>query len=129
MSVYHGDIFKRKKTGGKSHPNRGKRKYEMGRPPTLTRLGENNIVEKVRVRGGGLKLRVIQAAYANVAIEKERVVKAKVLDVIDNPANREFGRMKIITKGAIIKTEVGNAIVTSKLGSNGVVNAKLVFEK
>ncbi|MBO3798144.1 MAG: 30S ribosomal protein S8e [Thermoproteota archaeon] len=126
MSVYHGDIFKRKKTGGKSHPSRGKRKYEMGRPPTLTRLGENNIVEKVRVRGGGLKLRVIQAAYANVAVEKDRVVKAKVLDVVDNPANREFGRMKIMTKGAIIKTEVGNAIVTSKPGSNGVVNAKLV---
>ncbi|MEM3466440.1 MAG: 30S ribosomal protein S8e [Thermoproteota archaeon] len=126
MSVYHGDIFKRKKTGGKSHPSRGKRKYEVGRPPTLTRLGENNIVEKVRVRGGGLKLRVIQAAYANVAVEKDKVVKAKVLDVVDNPANREFGRMKIITKGAIIKTEVGNAIVTSKPGSNGVVNAKLV---
>lgn len=126
MSVYHGDIFKRKKTGGKSHPSRGKRKYEMGRSPTLTRLGENNIVEKIRVRGGGLKLRVIQAAYANVAVEKDRVVKAKVLDVVDNPANREFGRMKIITKGTIIKTEVGNAMVTSKPGSNGVVNAKLV---
>ncbi len=129
MSVYQGDIFKRKKTGGKSHPNRGKRRYEMGRPPTLTRLGENNVVEKVRVRGGGLKLRVTQAAYANVAVEKDRVVKAKVLDVVDNPANREFGRMKIITKGAIIKTEVGNAVVTSKPGSNGVVNAKLVSER
>ena len=128
MSVYQGDIFKRKKTGGKSHPNRGKRKHEMGRPPALTRLGENNVVEKVRVRGGGLKLRVVQAAYANVAVEKNRVVKAKVLDVVDNPANREFSRMKIITRGAIIKTEVGNAVVTSKPGSNGVVNAKLVSE-
>jgi small subunit ribosomal protein S8e len=128
LSVYQGDIFKRKKTGGKSHPNRGKRKYEMGRPPALTRLGENNVVEKVRVRGGGLKLRVVQAAYANVAVEKNRVVKAKVLDVVDNPASREFSRMKIITRGAIIKTEVGNAVVTSKPGSNGVVNAKLVSE-
>jgi small subunit ribosomal protein S8e len=121
LSVYHGDIFKKKRTGGKSHPNRGKRKYEMGRPPTLTRLGGNNVVEKIRVRGGGLKLRVVQAAYANVAVEKDRI-----LDVVENPASREFGRMKIITRGALVKTEVGNAVVTSKPGSNGVVNAKLV---
>jgi small subunit ribosomal protein S8e len=126
LSVYHGDIFKKKRTGGKSHPNRGKRKYEMGRPPTLTRLGGNNVVEKIRVRGGGLKLRVVQAAYANVAVEKDRVVKARILDVVENPASRKFGRMKIITRGALVKTEVGNAVVTSKPGSNGVVNAKLV---
>jgi len=124
--VYHGGLFKKKKTGGKKHPNRSKHKYEMGRPPTLTRIGENNIVKKVRVKGGGLKLRVVQAAYANVAVGKDRVVKAKVLDVVANPANREFGRMKIITKSAIIKTEVGDAAVTSKAGCDGVVNARLV---
>ncbi len=126
MSIYHGDLFKRKKTGGKKHPYRGKRRYEIGRSPTMTRVGEKNMVEKIRVRGGGLKLRVAQAAYANVAVEKKRIVKAKILDVVDNPANREFGRMKIITKGAIIKTEFGNALVTSKPGADGVVNAKLV---
>lgn len=126
MSVYHGDLFKRKETGGKKHPYRGKRKYEVGRPPTLTRIGEKDIVKKVRVKGGGYKLKAIQAAYANVAVGNGKVVKAKVLDVVDNPANREFVRMKVITKGAIIKTEVGNAIVTSKPGSHGVVNAKLV---
>lgn len=129
MSVYHGDLFKKKKTGGKKHPYRGKRKYEMGRPPTITRIGGNSVVEKVRVRGGGLKLRVVQAAYANVAVEKEKVVKTKILDVVDNPANREFSRMKIITKGAIIKTELGDALVTSKPGANGIVNAKLVSSK
>lgn len=129
MSVYHGDLFKRKKTGGKKHPYRGKRKYEMGRPPTMTRIGENNTVEKVRTKGGGLKLRVVKAAYANVAVEKEKVIKTRILDVVGNPANREFGRMKIITKGALIKTELGDALVTSKPGADGVVNAKLVSSK
>jgi len=98
----------------------------MGRPPTLTKIGDENEIKKIRVKGGGLKIRVVQAAYANIAVEKGKVVKAKILDVIENPANREFGRMKIITKGAVIKTEVGNAIVTSKPGSDGVVNAKLI---
>ncbi|MBO3769951.1 MAG: 30S ribosomal protein S8e [Thermoproteota archaeon] len=126
MSIYHGDLFKRKSTGGKKNPYRGKRKYEMGRPPILAKIGDENKTKKIRVRGGGFKIRVVQAAYANVAVEKDKVVKAKILDVIDNPANREFARMKVITKGAIIKTEVGNAIVTSKPGTDGVINAKLV---
>ncbi|MEM1556994.1 MAG: 30S ribosomal protein S8e [Thermoproteota archaeon] len=126
MSVYHGDLFKRKSTGGKKNPYRGKRKYEMGRPSTLTRIGDGNKTKKIRVKGGGLKIRVLQAAYANVAVEKGKVVKAKILDVIENPANREFGRMKVITKGAVIKTEIGDAVVTSKPGSTGVVNARLV---
>ncbi|MEM2940490.1 MAG: 30S ribosomal protein S8e [Thermoproteota archaeon] len=129
MSVYHGDLFKRKKTGGKKTPYRSKRKYELGRAPALTKIGEENSVEKVKTKGGGLKIRVIQASHANVALDDGKVVKAKILDVVNNPANREFGRMKIVTKGALIKTEVGNALVTSKPGANGVVNAKLVSEK
>jgi small subunit ribosomal protein S8e len=126
LSIYHGDLFKRKKTGGKRNPHRSKRKYEIGRPMISARMGDENKTEKIRVKGGGLKIRVLQAAYANVAIEEGRVVKAKILDVVDNPANREFGRVKIITKGAVIRTEVGNAIVTSKPGADGVINAKLV---
>lgn len=125
MSIYHGDLFKRKSTGGKKNPYRGKSKHEMGRPPILAKIGDENRI-RIRVRGGGFKIRVVRAAYANVAVEKDKVVKAKILDVIDNPANREFARMKVITKGAIIKTEVGNAVVTSKPGVDGVVNAKLV---
>jgi small subunit ribosomal protein S8e len=129
LSVYHGDLFKRKKTGGKKTPYRSKRKYELGRAPALTKIGEENRVEKVKTKGGGLKIRVIQASHANVALDDGKVVKAKILDVVNNLANREFARMKIVTKGALIKTEVGNALVTSKPGANGVVNAKLVSEK
>ncbi|MDW8033574.1 MAG: 30S ribosomal protein S8e [Nitrososphaerota archaeon] len=126
MSIYHGDLFKRKKTGGKKNPYRGKRKYEMGRPPILVKIGDEDKNKKIRVRGGGFKIRVVQAAYANVVVEKDKVMRTKILDVVDNPANREFTRMKVITKGAIIKTEVGNAIVTSKPGKDGVINARLV---
>ncbi|MGQ9479063.1 MAG: 30S ribosomal protein S8e [Thermoproteota archaeon] len=129
MSVYHGDLFKRKKTGGKKHPYRGKRKYEIGRPPVLTKIGENDEVKKIRVKGGGYKIKVVQAAHANVALGDGRVVKARILDVVSNPANRKFARMKILNKGAVIKTEVGEAIVTSRPGSNGVINAKLVSAK
>lgn len=129
MSVYHGDLFKRKRTGGKGNPSRGKRKYEMGRPPVLTKIGGDSEVKEIKVKGGGLKIRVIEASHANVALEGGKVIRSKILDVIDNPANREFVRMKIVTRGAVIKTEAGNAIVTSKPGANGVINAKLVLAK
>ena len=48
------------------------------------------------------------------------------MDVIDNPASKDFIRRKIITKGAIIKTEIGDAKVTSRPGQDGVINAVLI---
>ena len=47
-------------------------------------------------------------------------------DVIDNPANKDFARRKIITKGAIIQTSDGQALVTSRPGQDGVIQAKIL---
>ena len=52
--------------------------------------------------------------------------KLKILNIIDNKANRHFVRRNIITKGAIIKTEKGNARVNSRPGQEGSINAVLV---
>jgi len=46
--------------------------------------------------------------------------------LIENKANKEFLRKRIITKGAIIETELGKAVVTSRPGQDGVINAKLI---
>ncbi|MCD6558125.1 MAG: 30S ribosomal protein S8e, partial [Candidatus Aenigmarchaeota archaeon] len=40
-----------------------------------------------------------------------------------------FVRRNIITKGAIIMTEDGRAVVTNRPGQEGVINAKLIEEK
>jgi small subunit ribosomal protein S8e len=45
---------------------------------------------------------------------------------VENPANPHYVRRNIITKGAVIKTELGNAKVTSRPGQDGVVNAALI---
>jgi len=42
-----------------------------------------------------------------------------------NPSNRDYDRKGIITKGAIIETELGLAVVTSRPGQEGVINALL----
>ena len=58
--------------------------------------------------------------------KKNTAKKVEILDVLDNTANRDFVRRKIITKGAVIETELGQARVTSRPGQHGVINAVLV---
>lgn len=116
---------KRKPTGGRYHqPYRTKRKFELARFAANTVLGEVKL-KKVRVRSAHRKNRLLSANYANVA-SAGKVKKVKILNVIDNPANRFLARRNIITKSAIIVTELGNARVTSRPGQDGIVNAVLV---
>ena len=63
--VWHWDLHKRKRTGGKKRPWRKKRKYEAGSYPTETRLGEEEEIVPERRRGGNIKVRVKVAKYAN----------------------------------------------------------------
>jgi len=116
-----------KPTGGKKGSSRKTRRYELGGFPILTKLGEKNIVIKERVRGGNYKLKLKVVKYANVYDPKtNKTQKVEIIDVIKNPANVDYDRRKIITKGTIIKTPLGEAIVTSRPGQHGVLNAKLL---
>jgi len=125
LTVYQGRDW-RKDTGKKLCMFRKKRKYELGRFPTFTRVGEEKIVP-IRTKGGGVKVRVYRTLYANVYDPKEgKCKKVKILRVVENPADRNLDRMGIITKGTIIETEIGRARVTSRPGQDGTVNAILI---
>jgi small subunit ribosomal protein S8e len=126
MSQWHGDLDKKKPTGGKRRRYRGKRAFEMGSPPAETSLGK--LAVKIhRVRGGGKKARLQSCNYANVTDpDTKKTSKVEITRVVRNPANIDYDRRGVITKGTIIETPVGQAKVTSKPGQNGVVNALLV---
>jgi len=126
MSMWHGDLHKRKKTGGKRKPYRGKRAFERGGPPSETRIGERKVVKR-RARGGGLKVKLLSTNVANV-VDKEagKCQVVEIRGVVKNPANVDYQRRGIITKGAIISTPLGKAKVTSRPGQNGVLNAVLL---
>ncbi len=129
MGVYHGNDLRSITGGKKGRHIKVKRKALMGRFPTLTLPGEKDEIRHIRVRGGGYKLRVRRAATANVYIPSKKEVKhVRILRVLDNPSSRDFARRGIITKGAIIQTELGRARVTSRPGQHGVVNAVLLEE-
>lgn len=119
---------KRKTSGGRYHKSyRSKRKFELARHAANTALGESK-VKKVRTIGNNSKTRLMATDYANLAA-KGKIQKVKIENVVDNPANKFLARRNIITKGAIIITELGKARVTSRPGQDGVVNAVLIEEK
>ncbi|HXV46446.1 MAG TPA: 30S ribosomal protein S8e [Nitrososphaera sp.] len=116
----------RKLTGGRKVAMRGRRKFEIDRYPNEAVVGATQIVAR-RTRGDNVKAAFKTAEFANV-VDKEakKVSKVKILKVSKNPANRDYERRGVISKGAVIETESGTAVVVSRPGQDGVVNAVLV---
>ncbi|WP_338599740.1 30S ribosomal protein S8e [Sulfolobus tengchongensis] len=126
MGFYQGPDNK-KITGGLKGKHRDKRKYEIGSPPTFTTLSTEEIRIKDRVLGGNFKIRLKYASIANLTDPSTNSSKkVKILEVVETPANKELARRGIIVKGAKIRTEAGLAIVTSRPGQDGVINAVLL---
>ncbi len=119
----------RKASGGRYHKHRKKRKHEAGREPSETTVSEEARRKVLRVRGGNTKVRLLRCDFANVSDPRSGVTrKVRILSVVENPANPHFKRRNIVTRGAIVETELGRAVVTSRPGQDGVVNAKLLEE-
>jgi len=79
--------------------------------------------------GSTMKTRALQLKHANIA-EKGKIIKAEIIAVKTNNANRLFARSNVSTKGAIIKVKIDGAEklakITNRPGQEGSVNAKLV---
>ncbi|RLE48124.1 30S ribosomal protein S8e [Candidatus Woesearchaeota archaeon] len=118
--------LKRKASGGRYHPTKGKKKCNMGRAFTETRIGKTKI-KNIRTKGGGTKTKVYLTEFANVANPKtKKISKTKIKKVLECPANRNYARRNILVKGTIIDTEIGKAKITSRPGQDGTVNAVLI---
>jgi len=119
------NLAKRKESGGRRRSYRGRRAFERDRYASETTLGERMLVKK-KVRGGNLKLALRRVDYANVSNPSTgETSKVKILKVLKNPASGDYERRGVITRGAVIETEVGVARVVSRPGQNGLVNAVL----
>jgi small subunit ribosomal protein S8e len=123
MALWHGKS-KRKATGGKLRRHRNKKNFEMGSEQTETKIGERR-AKTVNSRGKTTKVKVRVAQYANV-LKKGKSKKTKILGVKDNKANLHYVRRNVVTKGAVIDTELGPARVTSRPGQDGNINAVLL---
>ncbi|MCQ2052542.1 MAG: 30S ribosomal protein S8e [archaeon] len=125
MALWQGES-RRKPTGGRRVPSAGKRKFEIGREKQYTKIGEESL-RQYRRSGGNVKIGVLVAEYANVVDKKSGVVKrAKILSVKANPADPNYVQRNILNKGATIKTDIGDAVITSRPGQSGAISAILL---
>ena len=116
----------RKATGGRYHASRGKKRFEIGRSPADTIIGITR-VKTIRVTGGNTKVRALRCEFANVSDKKTgKVQKVKINAVAENAANPNYVRRNLMTKGAIITTELGKAQIVSRPGQDGLINAILI---
>jgi small subunit ribosomal protein S8e len=125
LSVWHGDMRKKKLSGSRKKMYRKKRKYEQGTFPAETLMGERK--QKIsRGRGGNIKIKVLSEKQVCVTDPKTgKTEKTKILRVVKSPANIDYNRRGVITKGALIETSLGPARVTSRPGQHGILNAVL----
>lgn len=128
MSVWHGDQRKKKLSGGRKRAYRVKRNYEKGSFPIETILG--NQKKKISVgRGGNIKIKALRDKWAFVTNPKNgETKKTEIVRVVRNPANTDYDRRGVITKGATVETSIGLARITSRPGQDGMVNGILISD-
>ncbi len=113
-----------KVTGGRRHPLRSRRKYEMDRFPNEALIGEQITITR-KVRGKNVKTSIKTIDSVNLAIDS-KIKRVKIIKVLENATNNDYQRRGIISKGAILETEEGKCRVVSRPGQHGTVNAILV---
>lgn len=130
MAHWHG-ISRRKPTGGRlKRPNRyrGKRRTEIASEKQFASIGEP--VRKVyRKRSGLQTVRILTDNVVNVNDPKKGVTKkANMITVVESPADVNYVRRNIVTKGAVVDTDAGKVRLTSRPGKDGVLNGVLIDE-
>ncbi len=114
-----------KLTGGRRHPLRIRRKYEIDRYPKEAWIeAQETVTRKVRGKNNKTALKTID--FVNLAIPGSKVKKTKILKVLENPTNNDYKRRGIITKGAVLEIQEGKCKVVSRPGQSGVVNAIII---
>ena len=113
-----------KVTGGRRHPLRSRRKYEIDRFPNEALIGEQITITR-KVRGKNVKTAIKTIDSVNLTIDS-KIKRVKIIKVLENATNNDYQRRGIISKGAILETEEGKCRVISRPGQHGTVNAILV---
>ena len=124
MAQWHG-ISRRKSTGGRRVPARGKRSTEISSEKQFALIGDPK--RKIyRTTGGNVLVRVLSENKCNVNDKKGKNSVASISTVVANEANSNYIRRNILTKGAIVETDKGNVKITSRPGHDGVLNGVIV---
>ena len=73
-----------------------------------------------------MKLKLFSTKFINVTdLNTNKTSKVRILRFEENLASKDFNRRHILTKGAVVETELGNVKITSRPGQHGVLNGVL----
>lgn len=126
MEQYHKPHTKKvgSGTGGRRRKFRDKKLAHAGGVFAATKVSDKELKKPSRGRGGVTGVKIKKAVFINV-VAKDKAKKVKILRVLSSH-NPEFVRMNIMTKGAVVETELGKVRITNRIGQDGVVNGVLV---
>ena len=98
-------MHKRRATSGRHIAIRKKRKFCLGRPPAMTKLGLKKI-NPVRARGGQIKHRALRLDHGNFSWGSEAIAKkVRIVGVVYNASNNELVRTNTLVKNAIVQVD------------------------
>ena len=101
------------------------KKYHKDRWKTRKKKMLDRKRKTSRTIGGNTKIIALKINEGNIFDPKsKKTAKVKVLRVLENKANRSYARRNIITKGAILETDQGKAIVVNRPGQDGQITLK-----
>ena len=125
MAQWHG-ISRRKPTGGRRVQARSKRSTEISSEKQFALIGE--VKRKIyRKTGGNNLVRVLSADKVSVNDPKTGKTKvATIKTVVESPSDPNYVRRNILTKSAVVDTDMGHVRITSRPGHDGVINGVLL---
>jgi len=85
-----------KVTGGRRHPLRSRRKYEIDRFPNEAIIGKQITITR-KVRGKNVKTAIKTIDSVNLAIDS-KIKRVKIIKVLENATNNDYRRRGIISK-------------------------------
>ena len=122
------NIRKRKHTGGLIKHTRSRRSDEKDTFSVDTLLGDHSVRIKTS-RGGNIKVSLVTDNSVNVIDKSTNTIKKTSINrVLKNPSNRDYERRGVITRGAILDTELGKVRVLSRPGQTGIIDGILINE-
>ena len=125
MAQWHG-VSRRKSTGGRKVKARGKRSTEISSEKQLALIGKSK--RKIyRKAGGNTLVKVLMEDKVSVSIPKTgKTEMTTIKTVVESPANPNYVRRNVLTRGVVIDTEMGHVRITSRPGHDGVINGVLL---
>lgn len=123
MQQYHKPHTKKVSsgTGGKRIKFRDKKLAHLGGAFSATKVAAEDVRAASRGRGGSKKAKIKRAGFVNVRTGDGKITKVRITGVAESH-NPEYVRQNIITKGAVLNTELGKVRVTNRVGQDGIVN-------